>query len=125
MGILFAFPYVESDAERVKQAAGNQKDTGRFGEFGKKGFGNKNDQPSHQKIQTDRPYFCSAAGCNQFEDGAGKRHPPDYAENYPARRAAERHQQKRGLGSGNQVVNGNMVKFFQNFFCSFGRYGMV
>ena len=116
MGVFFAFPNVKENAESVKQAAEDEKQRADGADCGKQLPGNENDCPAHDQIKRNRPQFGAAAGSDDFQNRADQRQTPDDGKNRPADRPAHVDQQKGRVAAGDQIVDGDVVKFFQNFF---------
>ncbi|MNJ78120.1 hypothetical protein D3C77_757820 [compost metagenome] len=64
-------------------------------------------------------------GERQFEQYPQQRQPPDNRHQPFGQRRVEPHQQKRRVGTGNQEINGAMVKLLQPVLGFLMRNGMV
>src|SRR5690606_16757180 len=112
-----AFEQVEDHAQGIDDAAsGNQGHTPLF-DFLHQFSRSENDHPAHQQVNGDRQDAVAGAK-DQLEANPGEGQPPDDGKQGPAHRAAHVDQQERGVGTGNQQVDGTVVDNFEHPFQS-------
>src|SRR5690554_3883757 len=106
------FPEIKYNPEAVRKASCKQPIKTIFRNVRNERSKSDYNQPAHQQID-DSGDNAKSMNEKQFEDNSGNGKPPNYSKNSPTPRAPYHDQQKRGVCTCNQKVNGRVVKNFQ------------
>ena len=111
------FQLVEDDAHRVADAAREEQDQPAGLHRGKQRLDGQHDAPAHRDIE-DHLDFAEAVQHHRVKDDTDDGKSPQDAEERPAERAAQGHQQIGRVRARDQQENGRVVKDAEHALCT-------
>ena len=100
---------IKDHAERVGNASRDQPEQAVPGQVQVKGANDGKNHPSHSQIETKGKFGMTERG-NQFGDGSSDGCGPDHTEERPTERALEDQERERGIGTGDQKEDGDVIE---------------
>lgn len=104
---------IEDQSHGIEQSAGYQPGESSLRQGFAQGFQEGHNQPAQGKVE-ERSDDPQPVGPDGFEDDTSHSQAPDDSEQAPSGRAIHSHQGKRGVGSGNDQENADMIEDPEN-----------